>query len=155
MKLYIQKLNDDNWSQPTWRSDLENVSKEEYNAQGIYDLDANVGPEVDINYELSYEIYLNEENIARYRWTKTLKTGQALVEALRDKWIFIRNIRNEFLRRSDYTQFLDSPITEEKRTYWATYRQKLRDITKQNDPFNIDWPKDPDGNSPAAEIKYA
>jgi hypothetical protein len=27
------------------------------------------------------------------------------------------------------------------KTAWATYRQALRDITKQADPFNIAWPK--------------
>lgn len=26
---------------------------------------------------------------------------------------------------------------------WATYRQALRDITTQLDPFKIDWPKQP------------
>jgi len=26
------------------------------------------------------------------------------------------------------------------KTAWATYRQALRDITTQADPFNITWP---------------
>lgn len=28
-------------------------------------------------------------------------------------------------------------------TEWATYQQALRDITTQNDPFNITWPTPP------------
>jgi len=27
---------------------------------------------------------------------------------------------------------------------WATYRQELRDITTQSDPFNIIWPSKPE-----------
>lgn len=32
---------------------------------------------------------------------------------------------------------------------WLTYRQKLRDITNQPDPFSITWPIDPDGENSA------
>jgi len=35
-------------------------------------------------------------------------------------------------------QVADSPVDK---TAWATYRQALRDITKQADPFKIEWPK--------------
>jgi hypothetical protein len=42
----------------------------------------------------------------------------------------IRGIRDGMLSRSDWTQLPDSPLTEEKRAEWATYRQALRDITE-------------------------
>ena len=46
----------------------------------------------------------------------------------------IRTIRNNKLINSDWTQLVDSPLSEEKKNEWKIYRQKLRDITK---PENI------------------
>jgi hypothetical protein len=46
--------------------------------------------------------------------------------------------RNELLTQSDWTQTLDAPVDK---ILWASYRQELRDITKQTDfPLNIEWP---------------
>ena len=56
------------------------------------------------------------------------------------KWISIRQERNDRLFESDWTQLNDSPVDKQ---VWATYRQQLRDITTQTDPFNIDWPEKP------------
>jgi hypothetical protein len=41
------------------------------------------------------------------------------------------------LKDCDWTQLADSPVNK---TAWAAYRQALRDITAQSDPFNIEWP---------------
>tara|TARA_R110000782_G_scaffold134375_1_gene226755 strand:+ start:914 stop:1300 length:387 start_codon:yes stop_codon:yes gene_type:complete len=41
----------------------------------------------------------------------------------------IRLTRIGLLQQSDWTQFNDSPLSVEKKTQWATYRQSLRDIT--------------------------
>ena len=41
----------------------------------------------------------------------------------------IRKERTLRLSVCDWTQGADSPLTEEKRAEWATYRQQLRDIT--------------------------
>jgi hypothetical protein len=40
----------------------------------------------------------------------------------------IRQQRNALLLQSDWTQTLDSPLTTEQKTSWATYRQELRDF---------------------------
>lgn len=50
------------------------------------------------------------------------------LEATRDYWKQFRNIRDSFLFRCDWTQSPDSPLTEEKKSGWATYRQALRDL---------------------------
>ncbi len=42
---------------------------------------------------------------------------------------WFRQVRNNKLFKSDWTQTIDSPLTESKKTEWATYRQQLRDIT--------------------------
>jgi hypothetical protein len=65
------------------------------------------------------------------------------------EWVFnqskllatIRAKRNQLLESSDWTQLPDVP--PETKTAWATYRQQLRDITAQADPFNITWPIPP------------
>jgi hypothetical protein len=57
------------------------------------------------------------------------------------QWIVIRKERDQRLQLSDWTQLPDVPLpTKEK---WAEYRQALRDITQQPDPFNIVWPEPP------------
>ena len=57
-----------------------------------------------------------------------------------------RNTRNELLAASDWTQFNDSPLTDEAKTSWATYRTALRDLpTNENWPSlgDDDWPTKP------------
>jgi hypothetical protein len=59
------------------------------------------------------------------------------------KWSEIREQRNQLLSECDWTQFQDSPITGSKLTEWQTYRQELRNITTQENPYNIVWPTKP------------
>ena len=60
------------------------------------------------------------------------------------KWEEIREQRNQLLSQCDWTQFQDSPITGSKLTEWQTYRQSLRDVTTQENPYNITWPIKPE-----------
>jgi hypothetical protein len=53
------------------------------------------------------------------------------------QWLIIRAERNRLLVASDWTQVADAPVDA---AAWATYRQALRDITTQANPFNIVWP---------------
>lgn len=62
-------------------------------------------------------------------------TQQELVEA---EWTVVREKRNKLLLESDWTQLPDVP--SELKAKWAIYRQALRDITTQLDPFNIVYP---------------
>jgi len=39
----------------------------------------------------------------------------------------MRQIRDNLLAASDWTQMPDAPLTDEQRAAWATYRQALRD----------------------------
>lgn len=144
MKLYIQQVNGV-WGHSHFRDDFENLPKSDYNAQGWYDFEPTPQPAIDINVYTVKEVYLDAENIARYSWTVIPKTDDALAQAIRDKWMIVRADRTLMLSQSDFTQVADSPMTAEKRAEWATYRQALRDLTTQTDPFNIVWPTSPDG----------
>ena len=57
-----------------------------------------------------------------------------------------RKTRNDLLVGSDWTQMNDSPLTNEQKTAWATYRQELRDISDLAAWPNLeeaDWPVAP------------
>jgi hypothetical protein len=58
-----------------------------------------------------------------------------------EQWIIIKSQRNQLLISSDWTQMPDVSITT--KAAWADYRQQLRDIPIQPDPFNIIWPTSP------------
>ena len=45
-----------------------------------------------------------------------------------------RGVRNKKLAKCDWTQAPDSPLSDEKKKEWATYRQALRDLTKTVTP---------------------
>lgn len=59
------------------------------------------------------------------------------------QWKLIRAQRAQKLQESDWTQLADVPLSDDDRAAWATYRQALRDITNQDDPFVIIWPVAP------------
>jgi hypothetical protein len=65
-------------------------------------------------------------------------TAEELQSRIDTQWSVIRSQRNQMLKDSDWTQLSDSPVDK---AAWALYRQALRDITTQPDPFNISWPK--------------
>ena len=57
-----------------------------------------------------------------------------------------RTTRDDLLASSDWTQMNDSPLTNEAKTAWATYRQELRDLTDLDAWPNLaddDWPVAP------------
>ncbi len=45
----------------------------------------------------------------------------------------VRFNRDKMLLESDWTQLLDSPLSDSKKAEWATYRQTLRDLTDNMD----------------------
>jgi hypothetical protein len=57
-----------------------------------------------------------------------------------------RTTRDKLLADTDWTQMNDSPLTNEDKTAWATYRQELRDLTDLDAWPNLadeDWPVEP------------
>lgn len=144
MKLYIF-YKDGVWGEDQFRADFMDVPKEVYNAQGWFDLDPTPLSHLDIDYTATFERYFDADNIVRYKWTTVRKTGDALKDAIRDKWAVVRSIRAGLLEKSDYTQLPDAVLTPEMRQKWVEYRAALRDLTIQgDDPFTLSWPVSPD-----------
>ena len=58
-----------------------------------------------------------------------------------DKAQEMRNVRNSYLAKSDWTQMADAPV---EKAAWAAYRQQLRDIPSQAGfPWTVTWPEKP------------
>ena len=56
------------------------------------------------------------------------------------QWAKIRSQRDTLLQACDWTQFPDVPLDSKTKEQWVNYRQALRDVTSQADPYNIEWP---------------
>jgi len=89
--------------------------------------------------ENDYVIVLSEEEETAFNEAKaTANSAMLNVEN--------RNVRNELLAASDWTQMPDSPLADEAKTSWATYRTALRNLpTHENWPSleDADWPTQP------------
>lgn len=148
---YIRRLANGEWDEPVIDAKLDAMAPEDVLAGGYYPFQPVMGPVVDVDYIADYA-YVLTDNVVRMVWTLTRKTGEALREAERFKWDQVRGDRNRLLSESDFTRLDDAPIAPEKRAEWATYRQALRDITLQPDPFAIVWPTDPNHRTSSIEV---
>lgn len=77
-------------------------------------------------------------------WTQNYTVSDLSADASAAKadaqWNVIRAERNRLLAALDWTQLPDAPVDA---AAWATYRQALRDVTNQANPFAIVWPERP------------
>ena len=77
--------------------------------------------------------------------TVTNNQDQADADALAISWDRLRTERNALLVLSDWTQYNDSPLDDETKDDWATYRQELRDLPDTtDDPDDPTWPEAPE-----------
>lgn len=60
------------------------------------------------------------------------------------EWKSIRVKRTELLQDSDWVLLPYSPITGSKLDEWVQYRENLRNITNNDNPFEIEWPTKPE-----------
>jgi hypothetical protein len=74
-------------------------------------------------------------------WIQTNASQSEIDYRLENQWFIIRDTRNQLLSECDWTQLFD--ISSETKAIWAQYRQSLRDITSQTNPFSITWPVKP------------
>ena len=60
------------------------------------------------------------------------------------RWGMVRKKRDDLLLESDWVVLPHSPITGSNLNEWIQYRQDLRDVTNQSNPFEITWPTKPE-----------
>ena len=107
------------------------------------------GKVVDVN-EKEFEVHSSmswvdcDDKVA-VGWTydgKTFKTNVIELTA-EQKLNALRTERNKFLRMSDWTQNRDVTLSND--ADWKTYRQALRDITKDYKSLeDVKWPEKPE-----------
>jgi len=81
----------------------------------------------------------------------TYNTAQAQADATAAAWVQVRSHRNLLIAQCDWVVLNDGPIFPNAvlLSQWKTYRQALRDITKQTDPTMITWPTPPSTVEPS------
>lgn len=75
---------------------------------------------------------------------RTFKEEKIDDKIIDNSWRKIRLERSRRLLVTDWTQGNDCSLSADKIAEYKEYRQALRDITKQTNPFRIVWPKKPD-----------
>lgn len=106
---------------------------------GLWDFSSQ--PELGV-FQKAVEVAPVKDEYGRWRqtWAVEPMTEEEVVARTQQEWIVVRGQRNMILARSDWTQLPDAQLTSTEIANWASYRQALRDITNQSDPFNITWP---------------
>jgi len=96
-------------------------------------------------FEVAEEISptLHEDGVWRQTFSVREMTEEERVQRIEIEWDEVRSRRNFLLSRCDWTQLPDAPLSNTETADWGSYRQILRDITNQSDPFNIEWPVSP------------
>lgn len=82
------------------------------------------------------------DGIYKQNWIETPATEEEIKLKIENRWEMVREIRNKLLADSDWTVLSDSPVGSSL-DEWKVYRQSLRDITKEPNPFEIIWPTPP------------
>jgi len=132
----LQKLREDN-PRTSFPSEFTESLMNEYN---IFEVRATPKPN-DYTKNVIEETPILIEGVYYQNWVQNSASQSEIDNRIENKWEEIREIRNELLKDCDWTQLGDIP--SETKTAWQSYRQELRDITTQSNPFNIEWPVKP------------
>jgi len=77
-------------------------------------------------------------------WTLPWVVRDKTADEIASEASSVRYERDELLTQCDWTQMPDSPLDDNTKASWATYRTELRDISEQAGfPTNITWPTAP------------
>ena len=83
------------------------------------------------------DAYVQDGKVYNVKVESTTADEQAALKT--QEWTRVRNKRNGLLEDTDWRASSDLTLSDA----WKNYRQALRDITTQSDPFNITWPTEP------------
>ena len=76
--------------------------------------------------------------------TKAQKEEAFMAARNATQWTAVRTSRDSFLKDTDWVSIRATDTATPMSAEWAAYRQALRDITTQTDPFSITWPTKPE-----------
>lgn len=110
---------------------------------GVYDVVDLGAPVVDYTKNLNEGEPVEIDGIWYRNWIVSDASEQEIADRTEVQWASVRKERNSKLSACDWTQLPDTPLTAQEVADWAAYRQSLRDVTLQADPFNITWAVEP------------
>ena len=150
--MYIKKLEND---KPTGNLILNTYnSLEEIADAGYCVYDSHPSPPTERNITKEWVVG-EDKDMGNNNWCQTWVLSDVVYEneeqrqsaienAKKIEWDSVRKDRDSFLEQTDWLGNSDVEMPADV----AEYRQKLRDITTDNaDPYNIDWPIDPQEDS--------
>jgi len=126
-------INFSNTEEVTTYLELVNETIDEY--VSLIPVPIRNGDQIPENYEFSEEDLVVPEGVT----LPEITTEQVEQRRLENAWTRVRYRRNELIEETDIWALPDRTMTQEQ----VDYRQSLRDITNQSDPYNITWPTDP------------
>lgn len=125
------------WPQTMFPSDLARADLSDFNAAHVALVDA---PSVTYRENLIEDHPVLIDGVWTQQWRVAPASDVEIADRVAAEWANIRADRNNRLAACDWTQLADSPADKPS---WAAYRQALRDVTSQPDPFAILWPTEP------------
>ena len=97
-------------------------------------------------YEFLKETFLNIEQLQNEEFQEEM--GRMYGEVRSETWFTVRLARNFLLQETDFAMLSDSPLSDEVKALYTTYRQKLRDLpalfADVTDVKTIKFPMSPD-----------
>jgi hypothetical protein len=132
----LQKLREDN-PNTSFPSEMTESLMNEFN---LFEVRQTPKPN-DYTKNISEGTPILVEGVYYQNWESVNANQSEINLRIENKWEEIRELRNELLKECDWTQLGDIP--ESTKEIWTTYRQSLRDITNQSNPFDIVWPAKP------------
>ena len=117
-----------------------NLSNEQLVEWDMYDVQFSAAPN-DYTKNITEGTPVLTDGVYYQNWIQADASQSEIDYRLENQWFIIRETRNELLVECDWTQLAD--VSTETKTIWSDYRQSLRDITSQTNPFSITWPVKP------------
>lgn len=111
---------------------------------GVYPLKLVTPPPFDPNLQIRENgpaLLINGQWVQN--WLISELEPEMAVRSAEAQWNFVRSRRNDFLTATDWWVTKAAETGVELAADKQAYRQALRDITEQADPFNIIWPTEP------------
>ena len=116
------------------------IGEETMTQFGLYEVEQTPKPN-DYTKNITEGTPILTDGVYYQNWIQVNASESEIDYRLENQWFVVREIRNELLSECDWTQLSDIP--SETKVIWSEYRQSLRDITSQTNPFNINWPVKP------------
>jgi len=107
------------------------------NANNVVELVENLSYTAPTQKITTVEPYLENGKVYTVKVESTTTEEQTILK--NNQWQNVRQERNMLLKETDWRASSDLTLSDD----WKNYRQALRDVPTQSDPYNIAWPTEP------------